>query len=499
MRNKVPLTFVKLELYDLKGIKFLVDVYKVAMPWEIGPQRTVQSEKNRVAVLPFANMSPDPNDEYFADGMTEELIDRLAQVKQFKVIARTSVMTYKKKEKKALEIAKELEVANLVEGSVRKAGNRVRVTVQLISAPSEEHLWSSHYDGSLDDIFAVQSEIAEKVAAELKIQLLASEKAAIEKRPTGDTEAYTDYLQGMQLVNLFEEQHLKDALTLFQRAVDRDPSFARAYAGMAEGYVSLADRGYMPVQEAINKGRAAAQRALELDQALAEAHFGMSKALYLADEFDGSIRELRRALELNPSMAAAYVQLSDESATLGDAKETVMAAERAYQLDPLSPRAVEYLGWAYFCAGKGEKAMEHWRKTLHLEPYRTYRYMFDYYVSKGDYARAEETVEEMEKLGPTLMATYLNRGYLAALTGDVETAQKMIAKLDPGKGLGSISSAGFVYYALGDIDKFFEYMFRAAENHSLVASDFRLSPLFEKARKDPRFGEVLKRAGLPYN
>lgn len=407
-------------------------------------------------------------------------------------------MTYKGEKKKALLIAKELDVGSLVEGSVRKAANRVRVTVQLISAGTEEHLWSSHYDGTLDDIFAVQSEIAEKVAGELKVQLLQEEKRAIEKKPTDDTVAYTYYLQGAQLVQKQEEAPLRNALSLFEQALARDPGIARAQAGIADCYVWLAAGGYIPAQEGIDRGRAAATKALEMDPDLAEAHYSLARVMYLADEFQGSMRELKRALELNPSLAAAYADLADTSATLGNNQEMVRAAEKGYQLDPLSPRAVQWLGLAYFYAGRGEEAMEHWRKTLHLDPYRTHRNMFDYYVSRGEYGEAEKAVKEMERLSPTNQYTLLNRGYFAAVTGDERTAREMIAKLDRGAGMGTTSKAGYIYYALGDLDKFFEYQFRAAEDHTILASLLRCNPLFEKARRDPRFGEVFRKAGLPY-
>ncbi len=500
VRNKLPYALDKLAAPDLKNVREPVDVYRVVLPWgKTTPAEAVTCPSNRVAVLPFANMSPDPNDEYFADGMTEELIDRLAQLKGIEVIARTSVMSYKKKEKKASEIARELAAGSLVEGSVRKAGNKVRVTAQLINGSTEGHLWSSHYDGSLDDIFAVQSEIAEKVAGELKVKLLDSEKSAMKKKPTEDTMAYTDYLQAMQLLNRLEEEPLRNALALFQQAIERDPSFARAFAGLAECYTWLANRAYIPIQEAIEKGRAAALKAMELDPELAEAHHSMALIMYMADDPEGSMIELRRAVELNPNLAGAYVLLAETSAAFGDVVEMVNSAEKGYLLDPLSPGAITWLGMAYFYAGKGEEALAHCRKTLHLEPYRTYRLMFDYCAYTRDYVKAEQLLRELERMGPTLMPTLLDKGYLAALAGDVKTAHEMIAKLEPGKGLGDVSYVGFVYYALGDMDKFFECMLRAADGHMLRAAEFRLSPLFEEARRDPRFGEVLRRGGLPYS
>jgi adenylate cyclase len=499
VKSKVPYPLVRTAARELKNVSEPVDVYKVAMPWEKEATTTPsQLDKNRVAVLPFANMSPDPNDEYFADGMTEELIDRLAQVKALKVIARTSVMKYKGEKKGVSDIGRELNSGSLVEGSVRKAGNRVRVTVQLISAGSEEHLWSSHYDGTLDDIFAVQSEIAEKVAGELKVQLLQEEKRAIEKKATEDTVAYTCFLQGMQLLYKSEEAPLRNALSLFEQALARDPGFARAQAGIADCYGLLANQGHISYQEAIDKGRAAATKAVELDPDLAEAHYSLAMVMYLADEDQASMRELRRALGLNPNLAEAYALLADESAVFGDTQEMVRSAEKGYQLDPLSPRAVSWLGLAYFFTGRGEEALEHWRKTLHLEPYRAYRRMFDYYVSRREYGEAEKAVEELERLSPTRLFTLLNRGYLAALTGDEKTAKEMIARLDRGAGMGTTQLAGFIYYALGDMDRFFEYTFKAAEDHTLMAQDLRYSPLFEKARRDPRLGEAFRKSGLPY-
>ncbi|MDA4124003.1 MAG: hypothetical protein OK438_00940 [Thaumarchaeota archaeon] len=503
IRDRVDLQLSSLGPRSLKNVAEPMEVYKVVMPWEeSSPRQVLQLDSKRIAVLPFSSMSPEPNDEYFADGLTEELIDRLCQVRELGVIARTSVMNYKGVKKNALQIGSELKAGSLVEGSIRKAGNRIRVTAQLINANTEEHLWSSRYDRELEDIFAVQTDIAEKVVGELKIHLLDSEKKALESRATEDTVAYSYYLQGMQLVHRPEggEDPLRNALSLFEQAVARDPKFARAYAGISGCYLWLGNGGYIQFQEGIDKGRAAALKALELDENLAEAHSSLASIMGMADEDQSSLLQLRRALELNPNLADAYVELASESAALGDSKEFVRAAEKAYQLDPLSPRAISTLGRAYFFTGRSEEAMDHWKKTFHLEPYRTYRNMFDYYVSKGDYEQAEETVREMERIGPTLTSTYLNRGYLAALTGDEKTAREMIAKLDSGKGPGWIGApqAGFIYLALGDKDRFFEQMYRAAENHTFDPVTARYHPLFKKAREDPRLGEVFRKVHLPY-
>ncbi|HXW95679.1 MAG TPA: adenylate/guanylate cyclase domain-containing protein, partial [Nitrososphaerales archaeon] len=500
VRNKFSQNMTRLAPRDLKNIQIPIDVYKVVMPWEEENGESAQElDPKTVAVLPFASMSPDPNDEYFADGLTEELIDRLCQISELGIIARTSVMNYKKKDKNASQIGRELKAGALVEGSVRKAGNRIRVTAQLINANTEKHLWSSHYDKDLDDIFAVQSDIAEKVAGELKVKLLDSEKREIEKKATGDTLAYTSFLQGKQLLNQLEEGPLRNALRFFEQALARDPRFARAYAGIASGYEILASEGHIAFQEAIEKGRAAALKALEIDPDLAEAHYALAEVMFMADEHQDCVLELRRAIELNPSLADAHLELAHESAATGNTSEMVRSVEKAYQLDPLDPDVIRYLGQYYLLAGREKDLLEHSRKTIHLNPYGTMRYMFDYYASKGDYTQAERAVEEMERMGPTLAFTYLNRGLLGALTGDKETAQKMIAKLE-GKGTGWANSslAGFIYLNLGETDRFFEYMFRAAEDHTLFASALRYNPLLKKARADPRIAEVFKKVGRPF-
>ncbi len=505
VRNKVDLLLVGLGPKSLKNVTMPVEIYKMVMPWETGPGSSGKElEMRRIAVLPFASLSPDPNDEYFADGLTEELITKISLVKGLEVIARTSVMGFKKKDKKVSEIANELNVGTILEGSVRKAGNRIRVTAQLINANTEGHLWAESYDRNLDDIFAVQSDVATKVAESIPNAILIS-RPQKEEKETEDMTAYTRFLRGMQLVNELEQEPLRQALNLFQEATSRDPRFARAYVGIARCYIWLADGGYIEWQEAIDKGRAAVMRALEISPELAEAHSGLTNLMMMADEsLEVQKAQISKALELNPNLEEAYRVLANLSCGLGNTSQMVEAAEKAYQLNPLSPRSIDLVGTVYFAAGQKEDAFNHWMKTLYLEPYRTHRRMFDYYVSKGDYDQAEKTVKELERIGPTLEYTYLNRGYLAALTGDTKTAMEMIEKLDSTHkpGWARSSSAGFIYLAMGDLDRFFEYMFRAVDDHtvpiSLNSSFLRYNPLVEKARNDPRFAEIFRRAGLPF-
>lgn len=497
IRNKLPYLMERQGPKSLKGIRDPIDIYRVALPWLLRETTLQTPDPTRLAVLPFASMSPDPNDEYFADGMTEELIDRLAQIKGLKVIARTSVMSYKRKETKAAEIAKELAVGTLVEGSIRKAGNRVRVTVQLISAGTEEHLWSAHYDRELDDIFAVQSDIAEKVAASLPSNLSLPSAPVPTPKETRDMPAYLSFLQGQALVWQREETALRQALKFFEQAVERDPGFSRAYAGIARAYDRLGNEGWISWAESIDRGKAAAEKARSISPDLAEAHALLADFAFMADEYDLIEKEARKALELNPNLPEAHDILGQLAGTSGDLKSYVSHLEEAYQLDPLSPPGIRYLGRAYFFAGRPEDALEHWKRTLHHDPLSSYRGMTDYYLAKGELEAAGAMVGEMERIAPTNEYTYLNRGYLAALHGDKATAMQMVAKLDathePGWSMSS--SAGFIYLALGDLDKFFEYMFAAAKDHTLQLINITYSPLLAEARKDPRFGQLLSLVG----
>ena len=493
VQNKFELKLASLGVKPLKNVSMPIEVYKMLMPWSVETSSPVtELDKNRIAILPFTNMSPDPADEYFADGMTEELIDRLAQVKSLKVIARTSVMSYKKKEKKVSEIAKELSVGSLVEGSVRKAGNRVRVTVQLISAGTEEHLWSSHYDKTLDDIFAVQSEIAEKVAAELRTQLLDSEKKTLEKKPTKSIEAYTCFLQGRELYRQETETSTRQAISLFEKAIELDPNFTKAYVGIAESHQLLATAGYEPWDVSFSTVKTLLQHAIDLDPNSPEAHASLSEMHYNEDDVLAMEAEGIRTLELNPSLPEPYAMLSELAALRGDSGEMVRQIETAYSLDPVRPRFIGNLVTAYFYTGREQEALELCKKTEQFAPAGTYRGLTEYHLAKGHFEKARESLAKSEKFEPTNPRITWMGGVIAAMEGNRENALLAITKLEDAK-LGPISFnfIGYIYHALGDLDSFFAYMNKALETHALIPSTLMYSPLFAKARADPRYMELL--------
>ncbi len=505
VRSKVTDQFEKLEPRVLKGLAAPIDVYRVEPSWEgsggsVARDAALLADKTRIAVLPFANISPDPNDEYFADGLTEELIANLSLVPGLKVIARTSVIGYKKAEKKVAAIGKELGVGTVVEGSVRRAANKIRVTVQVIDVATEEHLWTAKYDDDLDDIFAVQSEIATKVATSLPGSLVQPQVPVPELERPKETQAYLAYLQGQSLIWKTDEPSLRKSLDHFQRAIETDPTFARAYAGLARAYINLGNEGYLTWTGAIEMGQAAAERASKLDPDLAEAHELLGELAFMADAPAEILdKELRRALELNPNLAQAHSMLSSLAGSFGIMESYLLLADEAYRLDPLSPPMIRRQGEAYFNSGQYEEALAHWKKHIESDPLDAYRGMAEYCIFKGDLAGAEKMVREVERVAPNSDPAFLWRGYLAALHGDRATAERMIAKIDEvfKKGSSRQSSIGYIYYALGELDRFFEYMVAAAKNHTLQAVRVRLSPLLAAARRDPRFVMLVIQAGRP--
>lgn len=505
VRAKVTDKFERLEPKALKGVDVPIDVYRVVPSWEGNGRSDAEdvsrlADKTRIAVLPFANISPDPNDEYFADGLTEELIANLSLVPGLKVIARTSVLGYKKGEKKVAAIGRELGVGTVVEGSVRRAANKIRVTVQVIDVATEEHLWTAKYDDDLDDIFAVQSEIATKVATSLPGSLAKAQVTVPGLERPKETQAYLWYLQGQALIWQKDEPSLRKSLEHFQKALESDPTFARAYAGLARVYVNLGMEGYLTWTGAIEMGLAAAERASKLDPDLADAHVLLGELAFMADAPAEVLdQEIRRALELNPNLAQARSILSSLAGSFGIMEPYVMQADEAYRLDPLSPPMIRRQGEAYFNSGRYEEALAHWKKHIESDPIDAYHGLAEYYMLQGDLALAESMVQELERVAPNSDPALLCRGYLAALKGDRNTAVRMIARLDElfKKGTSRQSSIGYIYYALGDLDRFFEYMVAAAKNHTMQAVRVRLSPLFAAARRDPRFVMLVIQAGRP--
>jgi len=495
IRNKTPLEIDRMGDVSLKNVDLPVGIYSIKLTGSRASAEKKSAPKDRLAVLPFVNISPDPNDEYFADGLTEELIAKLSQVKGLKVIARTSVMNYRKKEKKVSEIAAELKVGSIIEGSVRKAGDRIRVSVQLIDPHTEEHLWSSNYDSRLDDIFAIQSDVASKVAAALSAGFFSEEP----HRDTNSIEAYTLYLRAIQLSHYVSEASEREMLTLLQRAITKDAGFARAHAGLADAWRMTAMSGYEDFATAANAAGAAAARALELDPGLAEAHSAMAGADALLDHFDAALAEATAAVRINPNLSEAYMSLGTLEDIMGSPQHSLAMYKKGYELDPLSFAAGEALASAATWTGDYELAQEVLARMRELDPKepKTYLCSADYYMERKDFEEAQRMVDAARDVGPDDPMIDVSQSLLFALAGKRKQAEDVLNKI-----LASDKSVRvhgraelFIHAALGNLDEAFKALMLQAETHSWP-SGIKTDPLYADMRRDRRFGDFCQKVGI---
>jgi TolB-like protein/Tfp pilus assembly protein PilF len=484
----------------LKNVAFPTDVYRVELiPLCLQPE--AEHDRRRIAVLPLTNISLDPKDEYFTDGMTEELISTISGISELNVISRTSVMGYKGTNKRIAEIGRELDVGSVLEGSVRKAENMIRVSIQLIYAKTDRHLWAQNYDGELKSIFKLQSDIAEKVAGALKIKLLSQEAKQLTKAPTTSTEAYTLYLRGKQLLNDGTDSSIRQALELFTGATKLDPSFARAYVTIGVCYAQLGIRNYMSFDESRSGMKSAAKRALQIDSDLAEAHALLSRVAWAEDDRVLDEIEARRAIELNPNLAEAQAMMGVLKATNGYPTDSVRLLEVAHSLDPLNSETVTMLGRMYIYTGREEEALKHFEKNAKVSPFPVSLLHVEFYLNKGELQKAENEIVSLEFHYPDNFNVLMLRGYLSALKGDRQEAERIMEKLRRNFAGGATleRNIGYIKYYLGDLDGFYDSMMRAAEEHVLDPSVLRYCPLFEKARRDPRFRQVLLKSKIIQN
>jgi len=499
VRNKLKLPLERLLATELEGVQFPIEVYRVVLPW-IGasqPQRDGPDETRRLAVLPFANMSPDPRDEYFADGMTEEMISTLSKIAQLRVTSRTSVMRYKHTDKGLGDISRELGVLTVLEGSIRKSGEDLRIGVQLIDAKKDEHLWSENYDRRLENVFALQREIADSVASALKANLLAREAARMKRDETSEPAAYVLFLQGKHLLHENTEDSLRQSIDFLSRAIEIDSQFARAWATMAEAHLALGNGGYEPFSNSVKGAEDLIRKALGINPDLADAHSMLALIRFAEDQYEAAESEARHAIVLNPSLPDPYLNLSNVQAVRGQIMEALRSAEAAYQLDPLTPRAIGLYGHLQYYSGDETGALEYWTRTGKFAPYITNLHMTEYYFAKKDFRRAEEATRELEKIGPSDPRTTMARGSLDAYTGRRARALEDMRALDSQReGSASVNAKGFIYWALGDKEAFFDCMLKALEIHALPGITLRYSPLYAGAREDPRYRELFARIGI---
>ena len=492
--NKLELRLESIGVKGLKNVLLPVEVFKVVMPWGEGPLAPASLDRKRVAVLPLTNLSPNADDRYFADGMTEELISAISRVPGLSVISRTSTMRFRDPSKSVPEIGRELGAGTLIEGSVRKAGNRVRITAQLIDARTDNHLWVENYDRDLDDVFAIQSDVASKVAGSLQTRLLGGK----EWKDTDDMEAYTMYVRATQLYHEGSQAGYRSALALLQQATARDPNFVRALALLAETWGELIGDGYEKWSE-LPKAEEAARLAVEKGPEWAEAHVAMSLVFMTLDRFAESIAHAERAVQINPSLAKAWQTLGYLNMTFGTLEEALPAFRRADELDPLSSGGGIMHAVVCWFMGRHAEALGIFQRLFDLNPGNPaiHLALARMYVSTGDYVMAQKVLDKVRELEPGIGGLQAVQGIIFARTGRRKEAERELAlAAESGSEVVRLGAQFSVNYALGNLDEAFRALMKQAEAHTWVPM-IRFAPMYAELRKDPRYTDFCKAVGIP--
>ncbi len=499
---------VSLGNYELKGVANALELYSVVTPpngtdtiihaqaGEGGPS----TEKNRVAVLPLANISADPADEYFVDGLTEEIIGRLSGISGLRVIARSSVMRYKGAKKSVREIGRELRVRSLLDGSVRRVDNRVRISVQLVDTQSEEHVWSHSYDRLLEDVIAIQCQIAKSVAESLKIRLQGIETERIERKSTASVHAYNLFLRGRYHLNKRTEGDLKKAISLFQDATRDDPGFALPFTGLADSYCLLGIYGTVSPSEAHKPAKEYAARAIALDEKLAEAHASLAHTLYHYEwAWEETEKEFKRALELNPNYSSAHHWYAEYLGSMGRMEQALAEIRKAQELDPLSFITNTHAGFILYASGDYDGAIQQLSKIVEMDRSfpPAHEILGAVYAEQGKIGNAEIEIKKAIELSgnnPGLKATL---AYAYAICGKQEESVKILDEIKnmPNQYV-SPDSIAQVLSGLGHRDEAFDWLERAYSARSSKIVDLKIEPAFYNLHSDPRFSQLLKRMRL---
>jgi len=502
VRNNEEFRTETLGKNQLKNVQMPTTVYRVLPSSEkIRATRNEALEPRRVAALPLAILSSDHQDEYFADGLTEEIINTLSSIPELRVIARTSVMKYKQTNKSAGEIGRELKVGTILEGSVRKAGSRVRITIQLIDVGSEAPIWAQKYDRELEDVFKIQTDIAERVADALKVELLRESRIQIEQKAPEDIGAYFLYLRGRYYWSRRTKEDLERAMAYFGEAIEKDPNYALAHAGMADCYTLMGRHLYLPRKEAYPKAKDYANRALELNDNLAEAHTALAAVQMIYDwDWNAAQEHFQHAIHLNPNYANAHYLHSVLLQTTGRLQESVRAAEKAQALDPLSPVIGMGLIQAYFFSEQYDKAISECHKYLEMNPREVVAqdFLVHLKVRNGLFKEAAEEARKLSEISNRQAETTAHFAYVSAASGKAEEAKKLFETAIEASKSGYSNPTIFitVHSILGDQDAAFRWAEEALKSGKISFPSLRLSPDLKKFRTDPRYNSLLAKVEL---
>jgi adenylate cyclase len=540
IRNKIEYPVVKQAEEKLKNISMPMEIFRIDLPWLVGHKyrkstpakesklkliaaivagvllvslvafllinnqgaKASPATKNRLAVLPLKNISNDPQDEYFADGMTEELISSIAKIGELNVIARTSTMKYKGTSKDISQIGRELMVGTVLEGSVRKIGNKARISVQLIDASNQENLWAMDYDRELSDIFTIQSEIATNIAKELKVRLVQSEKEQLDKSLTSNTLAYQEYLIGRHLLNQRTAESIQSALGHFEKSIQEDPNFALPYTQIAYCYTLIGVAGYggLPHDVVESKAKNAVMKALELDSTLAEAHAALGYIKFRVDwDWAGAEKELKKAIELKPGYSTAHEWYALLLGVRVKLDEALSEMQTAYNLDPLSASVNNGLARVYHFRQDEKKALEQIKKTIELEPgYAEGHFTLGMtYLKLKEYKNAEKELKEAINTSGRrpVMIGMLGRTYVA--DGKVNEAIALLNEMQtPPINNDKLYASAVIKFSLGKYDDAYAIFEKLIAEKYGIMIYMKVEKAFFSNNTDPRYEALVKKMGL---
>ena len=464
--------------------------------------RTSAVNSKTIAVLPFTNMSGNPEDEYFSDGITDDILTQLSKISNLKVISRTSVMQYKGTKKTMSEIGKELHAGVILEGSVRRADNRIRINAQMIDANTDEHLWAEAYDRDLKGIFEIQTDVAIKIAGALKANLVPVDIARTVKKPTESVEAYNLYLKGRFFWNQRTTPALKKGIDFFQQAIELDPTYAAAYSGLADCYTALGYGSFLAPKEAFPKAKAAAIKALELDSTFAEPHASLGYIeFYYHWDWNAAEKQFKTAISLNPNYVVAYDWYSVHLTALERSEEAREIIKKAQDLDPLSVPISTDMGFTLYYSAHYDEAIKELQATLEMNPkyHLAHLWLGRAYQEKKMY---DEAITEYEKTlsvvtdWPVAIAAI---GYVYGVAGKKTEAHKTLDNLKTLSEQKFVTAYGvaLVYAGLGEKDQAFAWLNKSYEERSNWLVWLKLDPRWNSIRSDPRFADLVRRVGLP--
>jgi TolB-like protein/Flp pilus assembly protein TadD len=457
--------------------------------------------KKSIAVLPFSNLSPEKEQEYFCDGLTEEIINALSHIRELRVVARTSAFAFKGKEVDIRDVGEKLNVDAVLEGSVRKSGDRIRITAQLINVTDGYHLWSERFDREMKDVFEIQDEVTLDILDKLKIELLGGEKARVVKRYTTSLEAHNLLLKGRYFLVQRTKEGMKKGLDCIHRALEIDPTYAQAYAYLSGILTSLGYYGFMRPKEAFPKARTAAQKALEIDSSLPQAYSALGWiSLFYDWNWTAAERNFKKAISLNPGLDYAHWGYAAFLLNMGRLDEALQAHKKALEIDPLSLIMNANMSSLLRILDRYDEALEQLQKVLEMDPNfgLAYYYRGVFFSERGLYSEAIPEFHKAIELTGGLSWAFGFLGYAYAMLDRKDETEKILHMLEERSRDEYIrsTSLGLLYFGLGDVDKVFECLENAIEERDPAMSSMRIDPGFDDIRPDPRFQALLKKMGL---